>query len=153
MHSIQLRLALAAVVLAVAAFALGFVACGGGDGGSNESEILSGIAFVDAAGLHEIDESIVVNKDIPDTAHARTLEVQTAVKLTDWPSDLDDDADKLADALGKFAMAIDTDNPNMAEVAKLVEDAHSQYHNFSHEVWTWLQSEAGIEAHAEDAHQ
>jgi hypothetical protein len=153
MQSIQMRLALAAVVLAVAAFALGFIASGNADGGSKESDIISGIAFIDGAGLHEIDESITVSKDIPDDAHARTLEVQTVVKLTDWPDDLDDDAEKLADALGKFAMSIDSDNPNMAEVATLIEGAHSQYHNFSHDVWTWLQDQAGIEAHGGDAHQ
>lgn len=145
------RYALFASVLAV--IALGFAACGGDDDNKSENaSIVNAIAYLDGAGLHEIDESINLNQKIPATARTTVLHMQTAVLLTGWPSELLAPAKKLAALLGDLALVLNAETPDLAKVSASSTAAHAAWHDFSQAVWSHLQAEAGIGAPAKDAH-
>jgi len=132
---------------------LGFAACGGDDDHqSQNASVVNAIAFLDSAGLHEIDESINLNQKIPVTARTTVLHMQTAVLLTDWPSELDAPAKKLAALLGDLALVLNADTPDLASVSPSSTAAHAAWHDFSQAVWSHLQTEAGLGAPAKDAH-
>lgn len=136
----------AAVALGMVALgAAVFGACGSEDSGSQQSEVLSAISILDGAGLHGIDESINEENEIPADAGTVALKMQAVVELTEWPSDVEDAADQLAQTFSDFAAAVDRDNPDMARAGELAAQAHDQEHDLSHDVWAWLQEEAGMD--------
>ncbi|MGH2609081.1 MAG: hypothetical protein ACRDHF_08325 [Tepidiformaceae bacterium] len=142
---------LGAGLLAVIAVGL-FGACGSDDGGSQEAEVISAINILDNAGLHGIDESINEEQEIPANARTVALRLVTVVELTSWPGDLADGAATLAESLTEFAAALDVENPDMAQAGSLATEVHQVEHDFSGEVWAWLQEEAGIDLEDEGEH-
>ncbi|MEX0781346.1 MAG: hypothetical protein WD557_01765 [Dehalococcoidia bacterium] len=128
-------------------------ACGSDDGASQESEVLSAISILDGAGLHGIDESINEENEIPADARTVALHMQALVELTQWPSDVEDAADGLAQAFEDFAAALDGDSPDMARAGELAAKAHDEQHDLSHDVWAWLQEEAGIDVQESGDHE
>jgi hypothetical protein len=142
---------LGAAALTIIAAGL-FAACGS-DGGSQEAEVISAINILDKAGLHDIDEGINDEQEIPADARTVALHLQAVVELTSWPGDLEDAAGELAQTFADFAAALDGENPNMARAGELAAQAHDQEHDFSHDAWAWLQEEAGIEVEEEGDHE
>ena len=135
----------------VAASALVFAACGSDDASQNAS-VTTAIGFIDSLKLHEIDESINLSNTIPPTARTTVLHMQTAVLLTEWPSELSAPAKKLASLLGDFALVLNADPPDLAKVGPASTAAHAAWHDFSQAVWAHLQGEAGVGTPATDAH-
>ncbi|MEP7214775.1 MAG: hypothetical protein ABI782_00895 [Anaerolineaceae bacterium] len=145
------RCALSASLLVV--IALGFAGCGGDDDHAGQnSSVVNAIAYIDSAGLHDIDESINLNNKIPATARTTVLHMQTAVLLAEWPSELDAPAKKLAALLGDLALVLNADTPDLAKVGPSSTAAHAAWHDFSQAVWSHLQAEAGLGGPATDAH-
>ncbi len=146
------RAALALGMVALGGAAL-FGACNSEESGSQESEVLSAITILDGAGLHGNDESINEENEIPADARTVALKMQAVVELTAWPSDVEDAADELARTFSDFAAALDGDNPDMGRAGELAAQAHDQEHDLSHDVWAWLQEEAGIEVAESGDHE
>ena len=155
--------ALALVTVVALVLMLAAAACGDDDSGGKSSgavqtrvaPVLVAINMLDSAGLHAIDTSITQDGKIPSTAHTTAVHLQAAVLVTDWPQELKDPAKKLAALLGDFAMAIDTDKPDMKKVTDASNKVHAGEHDFSHQVWDYLAKEAGLtggdDTHAESA--
>ena len=118
-------------------------ACGGGSS-SSDSDVASAIDFLDKAGLHGIDESINTDRQVPANAETVFLHAQTVTLLTDWPSEFEDEANALAQTFADAAAAVATDNPDMAKAGEAATKAHDAEHEFSHNIWAHLQSEAGV---------
>lgn len=134
-------------------FAIGLVACGRDDDkASANANIASAIAILDSAGMHEIDESVNIKKEIPPTAQNTALHMQTVILVTEWPSGLKEPAKKMAALFGTMADTLDTPQPDMAKVGPAVKAAHDAQHDFSHEVWEQLAREAGLTHSANDGH-
>lgn len=136
--------ALLAAMVPVMAFAI--AACGGDSKGGN-AEVAAAISILDAAGMHEIDESVNTKKEIPPTAQNTALHMQTVILVTEWPSDLKEPAKKLAALFGAMAAALDTPQPDAAKAGPAVKAAHDAWHDFSRLGWEYLAEEAGL-AHA-----
>jgi hypothetical protein len=149
---ISRRVALGAAAFAlVGAAAVG--ACGSDDeGGSQTSEVLSAITIRHNAGHHGIDESINENDEIPADAKTVATHMQALMALTEWPSDVEEAADTLEQTFEDFATVLGEENPDMARAGELAAQAHDQGHDFSHDLWAWLQEEAGIEVAEEGDH-
>lgn len=155
----HLRRPAALMALAMLAFvsAVFAAACGGNDGdaGSDQATVAA-ISIMDASGLHEVHETIVLDKTIPATARTTALRLETLARLTDWPTDdLDKQALALAGLLRDMSHALDSDTPDMARVEETAGKAHTAWHEFSQSVWGYLYEAAGVHhdsAGAEHAH-
>jgi hypothetical protein len=136
------------VLAAISALALAGVAlsaCGSEtSAASKNAAALSAVDMIDKAGLHEMDTAIRAG-NVPATARITALHLQTAVLVTDWPTkQMKDDAKKLAAACGTLAVATDSATPDMKVVAAASMDVHEKFHDFSKEVWDYLQLKAGV---------
>jgi hypothetical protein len=155
----HLRRPAALMALAMLAFvsAVFAAACGGNDGdaGSDQATVAA-ISIMDASGLHEVHETIVLDKTIPATARTTALRLETLARLTDWPTDdLDKQALALAGLLRDMSHALDSDTPDMARVEETAGKAHTAWHEFSQSVWGYLYEAGGVHhdsAGAEHAH-
>jgi len=130
-------------------------ACSSDDGGgeSEATGVLRAITILDAAGLHEIDESINNENEIPGNAVTVAERMRAVVALTEWPGDLEAQADRLEGLFGDMHAALDADNPDMAKVKQVVADVHDVEHDLSHAAWEYLLGEAGFESgHAAGDH-
>jgi len=123
-------------------------ACGEDDAAS-DIEVLAAIRVLDSAGLHGIDESINEQRTIPANARTVALQAETAIQLTDWPNDLDNEADALAATFREMAGVLAVDPPDLTKSGEIAAKAHDQEHDFSHRVWEYLYDKADVEA---DAH-
>ncbi len=119
---------------------------------SNAVSVVSGISFLDKAGLHDIDTSINEEKTVPGDARTTALKAASVTKLTAWPADLQDEASALGQIFAEMAAALDGDSPDMAAAGAAATKAHDAQHDFSHEVWQWVYGEAGIETGEEGGH-
>jgi hypothetical protein len=135
------------LVAAIAAAAL-FVAtaCDGGDSNSDTAAVISAINILDKAGLHDIDTSINSDKKVPATARITALHAQTIVLSTTWPSDTKAASKKLADIFGQLAAALDADSPDLKKAGDAAHAAHEGEHDFSNDVWSYLQKKAKVAA-------
>ena len=148
------RIPLAALTVGAVAVAAATAACGDySDSDTSASAVISGISILDAAGFHAIDESINDDGEVPADAATVARKAQTIVNLTDWPDDLDGDADSLEGIFASLATELEKDEPDMTAAGELATQAHDGLHDFSHEVWAHLEQEAGIEAHDEEGHE
>ncbi len=140
----------AAVAAALAVLVIGaFVAaaCGGGNGESAQiTASIAAVTFFDSSGFHEIDEQLTQKGTLDPTAHSVAVHIQTVALTTDWPKELQPGAKGLATAMGEFAMAVDTDNPDLKKATELSNKAHATWHAFSTQVWNHLQEHAGLKA-------
>ena len=64
-----------------------------------------------------------------------------------------DDAKKLADALGALAAATDSATPDLKAAGAASMDVHEKSHDFSREVWDYLQAKAGIKPDGTMVHE
>jgi hypothetical protein len=135
-------------LLIVALGGLAFAACGSDSSTSDSvknSNVLTAIYVMDKAGLHDIDTSINTNKTIPATAANTATQLQTVALITDWPTQqLKDDAKKMADIFATMAKETGAATPDMQKAGDAAHAAHEGEHDFSHEVWAYLQSKAGV---------
>jgi hypothetical protein len=130
--------------------ALGFAACGGG-GNNDKAQVTAAIAavtFFDSSGFHEIDDQLTQKGTLDPTAHSVAVHIQTVALTTDWPTELRAGAKGLAQAMGDFAAAIDTDTPDLKKATELSNKVHAVWHAFSTQVWDHLQQHAGLQATA-----
>jgi len=127
-------------------------ACSEGESSSGDAEVINGIDILDKAGLHGIDESINTDKTIPPTARTTAQKLQAVTELTEWPDDLQDDADALAVVFKDLAAALDGDAPDITKAGEAAKKAHDAEHDFSHDVWAHLYSEAGVDT-GEESHE
>jgi hypothetical protein len=139
--------AAAALLVAAALFAS---ACADDDDAqeSGSTAVISAIAILDKAGLHDIDTAINQDGKVPDTARTTALHMQAVVVLTKWPQAASGDASKLAQALGSLAKALDSATPDLEVAGAAANAVHESAHDLSHTVWDGLQKEAGIAAGA-----
>ncbi len=148
MARLLLRRGLLLAVLAGAAlFGAAVSGCGGSS--SDRAQTTGAIAAVssfDSSGFHEIDEQLTGKGTLDPTAHSVAVHIQSVALATDWPKDLQAGAKSLAQAMGDFAKAIDTDNPDIKQATQLSNKAHAAWHAFSTQVWDYLAKKTGVKA-------
>jgi hypothetical protein len=149
------RWSVLAALLALPVVAL-FAACDDGDdsgeGESSAQAVLTALNYTSNAGLHGIDESINESGEIPGEARTVALRAQAVVEVTDWPDELADQADALADVFGEMAAALDGEAPDLEAAGEAAARAHDAEHEFSSAAWAYLQEEAGLEPPADGDH-
>lgn len=150
----NLLVPLFALLALVGAFTL--IACGdddddvdGDDHDGDHAEVIAAINFLSNAGLHDIDESINDDGEIPANARTVAQRAEAVTRLTDWPDDLQASADALAQVFADMAVALDGEAPDMAAAGDAAANAHDAEHDFSADVWAHLYAEAGIEGAGE----
>jgi hypothetical protein len=150
MARITLRRAVLAAALATLVIAaLAVAACGGGNNDkAQRTAAITAVSFFDNSGFHEIDDQLTQNGTLDPTAHSVAVHIQAVALTTDWPTELQAGAKGLAQAMGDFAMAIDTDQPDLKKATELSNKAHATWHAFSTQVWNNLQQHAGLQATA-----
>jgi hypothetical protein len=148
------RAVLAAAPVALALMALVASACGGGNNDKAQmTAAIAAVSFFDSSGFHDIDDQLTQKGTLDPTAHSVAVHIQTVALTTDWPKELQAGAKGLAQAMGDFAMAIDTDKPDLKKATELSNKAHAFWHAFSTQVWDHLQEHAGLKASTgSDAH-
>ncbi len=136
-------LAASALVLLVGVLFL--TACGEDADAEGSSAVLNAINILDRAGLHDLDDSINVDKTVPGNARTTAQQLQAVTSLTEWPtSDLESQAEVLAGIFAELAEALDGDNPDLTVAGEAAKKAHDAEHDFSHDVWEYLYEEAGV---------
>jgi len=146
--------AFSAALASLALAALAATACGGGDNEKAQiSASIAAVTYFDNSGFHEIDDQLTQKGTLDPTAHSVAVHIQTVALTTDWPKELQAGAKGLAQAMGDFAMAVDTDKPDLKKATELSNKAHASWHAFSTQVWSHLQEHAGLKAGTgSDAH-
>lgn len=134
---------------ALAGAALIAVAIGGCGGGSDNSKAqvtseTAAVTYFDNSGFHEIDDQLTSKGTLDPTAHTVAVHIQTVALTTDWPKELQAGAKGLAQAMGDFATAIDTDTPDLKKATQLSNRAHALWHAFSTQVWDNLEQRGGL---------
>ncbi|MGE3074931.1 MAG: hypothetical protein AB7N24_02280 [Dehalococcoidia bacterium] len=117
---------------------------GGNSTASANAEVLNAIAYIDAAGIHGINESITTDKTIPPTAKATADKVQTVLNITTWPKDLQPQAKALSAIFADMSASLEGDSPDLAKAGDASTKAHDGYHDFSHAVWDYLYEQGGV---------
>lgn len=141
-----------AAVALVLALALAAAACDETSDRGRYDGVVNSVAILDSAGVHEIDESVNTQQQIPATARTTFLHLETVLRLTRWPAGtLTEDSNTLADLFRDAAAAMDTDTPDLKVVGGLTNKAHEALHDFTHNVWDYLESKAGVHAGHEQA--
>jgi hypothetical protein len=137
-----------AALFALALAAVALTACGSDTSAATKNAAaISAINMIDKAGLHDLDTAINKDGTVPATARTTALHLQTVALLTEWPSkQMKDDAKKLADALGALADATNSATPDLKKAGAAATDVHEKAHDFSKEVWDYLDGKAGIKA-------
>lgn len=137
-------------VFAVAAIATAiFVAGCGSSGDSDEAKnasVLNAINILDSGGLHGIDDAINGDQEIPANARTTAQKLQAVTALTEWPEDLEDDAEALEATFAEMVAALAGENPDLAKAGEAAAKAHDVEHDFSAAVWAHLYEEADVEA-------
>lgn len=141
-------------VLAIALLAaFAAAACGGDSGSSETTNVIAAVSLIDNAGFHVLDEELTAKGTVPATAETTAKHIQAVALATDWPNDLRKPARDMAKAMGDFAAAIATDTPDIKHATELSNAAHTAWHDFDHEAWSWIQAKAGVGGHeAGDMH-
>ena len=124
-----------------------------GSGGSTDNaNVLNAINILDKAGLHGIDDSINKDRTIPASARTTAQQLQAVTSITEWPSDLEDEADALAEVFEAMAAALEGGTPDLTKAGEAAAKAHDAQHDFSHEVWEYLYEKGGVETGASEGH-
>ena len=146
------RALLGAAALCVA---LAAVACDAETPATGDAAVIGAVAFLDAAGFHAIDEGINTDKTVPATAQAVAQKAATVVELTAWPTkELRASAVVLKTTLVELAGLLDETTPDLAKAGAAAARAHDQHHDFSHDVWAYLNGKSGVlTGHAEAGHE
>ena len=148
----------AALALLGLAAAMAIAACGddddkGSSASSTTTQVLTAINILDNAGLHEMDEELNEQGEIPANGETVARHLEAVVRLTDWPSNLEGTANRLAGLLHDLATEFDKDNIDVARAGELAAQVHDTWHDLSHDTWAYLAEQAGIEGEAGDSHQ
>lgn len=124
--------------------------CRDDDSSGGDAQVLNAINILDNAGLHDIDDAINEDRQIPANARTTVQRLQALTNLTEWPtSDLESQADALEKIFKEFAAALDGENPDMARAGEASTRAHDAEHEFSHDVWEYLYEKGGVEVGSE----
>ncbi|MGK2965251.1 MAG: hypothetical protein ACSLFM_06555 [Tepidiformaceae bacterium] len=137
------RTSLAAIAVALFSLALG-AACSS-ESVTTDADIVAIINVIDTAGLHDIDDAINEDDEIPAGAANTAQKLQATMGLVDWPSDLEDMAEELSAAFEEMHATLSAETPDIAAAGEIAAKVHDIAHDFSHDVWVYLYEEAGIE--------
>lgn len=130
--------------LVVSMLAVSAACSSGSSGAKEESGVIAGVAYLDAAGLHDIDESINTNKTVPATARTVALKSAAVVRNTEWPSANKTAARNLADTMVALAEELDKENVDMAKAGELAHKMHEEAHDFTDAVWNELYGKVNL---------
>ena len=147
------RITFCALVL-VALTTIAFAAACGDDAATTKRTVETPVAavlaasidYLDRAGLHDIDNSINANATVPANARTVALHAQDVVVLTKWPTEVQDQATRLAAIFGDLATALDSDKPDTKAAGNAAKKAHEAEHDFSRAVWEYLSKQANTGA-------
>lgn len=110
---------------------------------SDAPAVISAINILDNAGLHGFDQSIAAGT-VPPTAQNVVTELLAIVKLTPWPDALANQAKNMTGVLQTYVTQLNTNTPDMTTLATASHNAHEAEHDFSHDVWDWIYTQAGM---------
>ena len=153
MTPMQVRRAVRAAGLSLAALTAAFAlaACGGGESkDAEQSAALASLGLIEHSGFHELDESLTKDGKVPATAHTTAKHIQAVALATDWPESIADEAKTMATAMDTYAKAIDTDTPDIKKATELSNAAHKAWHDFTSAAWNYVYKEAGLASAAGD---
>ncbi|HET7738024.1 MAG TPA: hypothetical protein VFK32_05570 [Tepidiformaceae bacterium] len=138
---------------AVALFALALGAACSSESGTTDADIVAIINVIDSAGLHDIDDAINEDEEIPAGAAVTAQKLHATMELVEWPSDLDEDAEELSAAFEDLHATLSAETPDMAAAGEIAGRVHDLAHDFSHDAWAYLYAEAGVDVDEEgDGH-
>jgi archaellum biogenesis ATPase FlaH len=92
--------------------------------------------FLDSAGFHEMATALSETQSIDPVYLSTVNHVNKVLMYTAWPSELNAEAQAFVESLGKFAIALETDN--VADAVELSETVHDAQHEFSHSIDHWM---------------
>ena len=110
--------------------------------------IVSAANEIGAAGLHGVDESVNDNGEIPEGAAGPINRAILAMQVTDWPDDLQGDADTLLDVLHELVEALGDGNVEAA--GPVAADAHELGHEFADAAAQHVLASLGIEPEGDE---
>jgi hypothetical protein len=88
-----------------------------------------------------MDEALNETQTV-DPAYLRSVtRVRKIVSQTAWPEELHEQAEAMADALARFAAALEADDG--AAAAELAAEVHTVQHDFSAAIDGWLGEDSG----------
>lgn len=114
------------------------------------ANMVATLNLLDNAGLHEAEEALIAGEELPEGLNGRVLASLRAVAVTDWPDELDADAQGLQDALLVFFDALR--DPETSDLAGTSTAAHEAWHEFSGDGWMYLGASAGLTTTGDDDH-
>jgi hypothetical protein len=150
------RRATLAAGLVAAAFLGGLIgaACSDNDTEAQDADqqvlnVATAVRMMDEAGFHDTEDSIAAG-EIPGDAGSTALKMQAVIIATDWPGDLEDQADELAQVMAEAAVAYDAGDA--AAALPHAEAVHDVEHEFSSAAWSWIGEQTGVDglAHEEE---
>lgn len=133
------------ILLAVAA--LGVLACGSEDDDADtDGQVLLALTILDSMDYHAMANAIVGGV-VPPDAESKTSRGLAVVRMTEWPTELQDSADAteqaLSDLLAELRRPNRTDTLHAGEAAEAVHDIE---HGLSSRGWDYLEEQQGVEA-------
>jgi len=114
------------------------------------ANMVATLNLLDNAGLHEAQEALMAGEEAPDGLNGRVLAGLRSVAVTDWPDELDADAQGLQDALQVFFEALR--DPETSDLLGTSTAAHEAWHEFSGDGWTYLAESAGLTTTGDNDH-
>lgn len=113
-------------------------------GGNNQVfQITVATYLLDTAGFHDMDLRLNEEGIIMPGDAGTVNRVNGALAATDWPDELQAEADHLMSVLAEYAEALSNDDLEAAKL--LASTAHDAQHDLSHSVENWLAGAAGHE--------
>lgn len=120
---------------------------GGGDTVQTDAQLAGMITTLnqlDAVGFHELNETIAADEMAPAGTAGPIGKAETAIAATDWPADLQTDADQFQADLATFLAAVEADTQGQ-EMVDAALAAHNDYHAFTDSAWTYIGDQVGVE--------
>jgi hypothetical protein len=117
---------------------------------AERNAVLNAVNILDTAGLHDIDEGANENNEIVPGAAGPVTRAYLAVETTEWPEELQPQADQVAADLLALLEALESED--LTAVAEAAATAHDSGHEFSEAVQNHLREAAGlpVEEHEEE---
>lgn len=108
------------------------------------ANMIAALNVADAMGIHEANETIAEGGEPPEGINGRVLAALRAAAATQWPADLQADAQTFEEELQTFYDALA--NRETSDIVGTALAAHNAYHEFTGAAWTMLGDMAGVTA-------
>jgi hypothetical protein len=117
---------------------------------AERNALINAVNILDTAGLHDIDEGANENNEIVPGAAGPVTRAYLAIETTEWPEELQPQADQVAADLLALLEALESED--LTAVAEAAATAHESAHEFSEAAQNHVREAAGlpVEEHEEE---